>query len=79
MSKKEKNNKSITKVITPVAIIAAILAAVVVFVFFVPVAHNDCDSPCSGGDPSMSCPAVCIKTEQTVWDIITNQKHVIGY
>ena len=80
MSKKGSNKKPISAiVIIPIAIIAVLLAAVVAFVFFVPIAHNDCDSLCSESGPYMSCPAVCVKTYQTTWDVITNQKHVISY
>jgi flagellar basal body-associated protein FliL len=80
MSKKDNNKKLISAiVIIPITIIAVVLAAVVVFVFFVPITHNDCDSLCSESGPYMSCPAVCVKTYRTTWDIITNQKHVIGY
>ncbi len=78
MTNKENKNRSIARTIIPIAIILGILIIVAVFVFFVPVMHNDCDSPCDG-DPLMSCPSVCVKTEQTIWDIITNQKHVLGY
>ena len=77
MDKKEKKNKSIARLIIPIAIIVVIMLVVAVFVFFVPVMHNDCDSPCS--NPMASCPDVCVKTQQTIWDIITHQKHVLGY
>ena len=77
MNNKENKNKPIARLIIPIAIIAAIILVVAAFVFFVPVAHNDCDSPCS--DPMMSCPSVCVKTQQTIWDILTNQKRVLGY
>ena len=77
MDKKEKKNKPIARLVIPIAIIAVIILVVAAFVFFVPVTHNDCDSPCS--DPMATCPSVCVKTEQTIWDILTNQKHVLGY
>ena len=76
MSKKEKKN---AKIIVPIVVVMIILIIVAVYIFFVPVVHNDCDSPCSGGDPWMSCPDVCVKTEQTIWDILTGQKRTIGY
>ena len=80
MSKKGSNKKPISAiVIIPIVIIAVLLAAVVAFVFFVPIMHNDCDSLCSESGPYMSCPAVCVKTYRTTWDVITNQRHVIGY
>ena len=80
MSKKDNNKKPISAIVMiPIAIIAVILATVAAFVFFVPITHNDCDSICNESGPYMSCPAVCVKTYRTTWDIITNQKHVIGY
>ena len=77
MNNKENKNKTIAKVVIPIAIIVVIILVVAAFVFFVPVTHNDCDSPCS--DPMVTCPDVCVKTQRTIWDILTNQKHVLGY
>ena len=89
-NKKNNNSKKTTKK-TAVAkrnpLVYVVVAIVVFIITFIVGANliiirNDCDSPCrwEEGDELMACPAVCVKTEQTLWEKITGKNpRVIGY
>ena len=75
---KENNNTGIAPVVC--GIVIAIIILVVVALNTV-VIRNDCDSPCRGNnDPYMACPDVCVKTEQTLWELLTGKDpRFVGY
>ena len=77
--KKAKDNKKKIAAICGGAVIAIIILVVVALNTVV--IRNDCDSPCRGNnDPYMACPDVCVKTEQTLWELLTGKDpRFVGY
>lgn len=82
MTKKkgQKKNDS-TKTIAVVCGIVAAIVVIVIIALNTVVIRNDCDSPCRGSnDPYMACPDVCVKTEQTLWELLTGKDpRFVGY